>query len=265
MTIKRITISLETKKDGRVPVHSFRIALDDLVGILNDVGLELSEHKRTKLSWDIAELSLSSATIGLESTYEDDVVLIDKTISTVIAGLKILNKKQVRPKYFNNDALEKTKQLAKIVSDKIPCINIYADAKELQSIVTESIITNVKAILEHIEFIGSIEGFLELLAGPEGEAPYFRIRDVITGAKVMCSIPENMLNEALKAFRKRVLISGLIQYDNEGKPRTIKVKSIETIPIEENLPQPKDVRGIMKDQIGDSPSEDYLKEHFSNG
>jgi hypothetical protein len=81
----------------------------------------------------------------------------------------------------------------------------------------------------------------------------------------MCSIPENMLDEALKAFRKRVLISGLIQYDNEGKPRTIKVKSIETIPIEENLPQPKDVRGIMKDQIGDSPSEDYLKEHFSNG
>jgi len=264
MIAKRITISLETSKDGKVPFNYFRTALDGFVGMLNDVGLELSEHKLPKLSWEIADLSLSSATISIESAYKDNADFNNKIFNSAINGLESLEQKKIRPQYFNNDALEKVKQVTNIIGDKIPRINIYTDIPGQQFYITKSIAANTQAILEYIEFIGSVEGFLEVLYGHEGKAPYFQIKDVISKAKVICYFPEEMLEQALKYFRKRVLVSGLIKCDIEGKPRTIKVRNIELIPSDENLPQPEDVRGIMKGQISNISIEHYLEEHFGN-
>lgn len=262
MPAKRITISLETREIGRVPLESFQAALEDLSTILHEVELELSEHRRTKLSWDIAQLGLGSATIGLEPTSKEDSDLADRTSQTVVRGLKQLSREQTRPELFNDTALERARHLAKISGDGVSRINLFSDLPGQQLYVTETIAINAQAILEHLEFVGSVEGGLELISGREGEALYFRVKDVVSGAGVRCFFPEQMLEQALAWFRKRVLVSGVIQCDSSGKPRRIHVDNMELVPLMESLPQPDDVKGIMKDQTGGLPSERYLKEQF---
>ena len=262
MAIKRITISLETKKPGRVSVESFQATLEDLTAILHEVELELSEHRRTKLSWDIAQLGLGSATIGLEPTSEEDSDLADRTSQTVVSGLQQLSREHTRPEFFNDTVLERARHLARIAGDGVSRISLFSDIPGQQLYVTETIAINAQAILEHLEFVGSVEGVLELLSGREGEALYFRVRDVVSGAGVRCYFPEEMLEQALASFRKRVLAWGVIVCDSSGKPRRIHVENMELAPSIESLPQPEDVKGIMKNQTGGLPSERYLKERF---
>jgi hypothetical protein len=158
--------------------------------------------------------------------------------------------------------LEEARHLAKIAGDGVSRINLFSDVPGQQLYITETIAINVQAILEHLEFIGSVEGPLELLSGREGEPPYFRVRDVVSGAGVRCFFSEQMLEQALRWFRKRVIVSGLIQCDSSGKPRIIHIDNMELVPTMEELPQPEDVRGIMKGQTGGLPSERYVKERW---
>lgn len=262
MPIKRVTISIETKEPGRVSVESFRATLEDLTTILHEVELELSEHRHTRLSWDIAELSLGSATVGLEPASEEDIELANRTSQTVVKGLQRLSREQTRPEFFNDTALERARHLARIAGDGISRINLFSDVPGQQLYVTETIAINTQAILEYLEFVGSVEGVLELISGREGEALYFRVRDVVSGAGVRCYFPEQMLESALAWFRKRVVASGIIQCDSSGKPRRIHVDNMELVPPMDSLPQPDDVKGIMKDQTGGLSSERYLKERF---
>lgn len=262
MPARRITINLETKEAGRVPVDSFQAALQDLTTILHEVELELSEDRRSKLSWDIAQLSLGSATVGVEPTSEEDTDLVDRTSQAVIMGLQHLSREQTRPEFFNDIALERARHLARISGDGVSRINLFSDVAGQQLYITETVAINAQAILEHLEFVGSVEGVLELLSGREGEALYFRVRDVVSGAGVRCYFPEEMLEQALAWFRKRVLASGVIVCDSSGKPRRIRVDSMELAPSMESLPQPEDVKGIMKNQTKGLPSERYLKERF---
>lgn len=262
MAARRITISLETRDDRRIPVESFKAALEDISVILHEVELELSEIRRARLSWNIAELSLGSATIGLEAASEEDSELASKTSQSVINGLELLSREQTRPEYFNDTALESARRLARVAGDGISRINLFSDVAKQQLYIIETIATNVQAILEHLEFVGSVEGTLELLSGREGEALYFRVRDVVSGAAVRCYFTEEMLEQALTDFRKRVVVSGLIQCDSSGKPRRIHVYDMELVPTVDNLPQPDDVRGILRDQTGGLSSEKYLEERF---
>ena len=259
---KRITITLETKEPGRVSVESFKAALDDLSTILHEVELELSEQRRAKLSWDIAYLGLGSATVGLEPSTEDEWELADRTSQSVVRGLQKLSQEKTRPEFFNDVALERVRHLARITGDDVSRINVFSDVPGQQLYISETIAVNVQAILEHLEFVGSVEGVLELLSGKEGEALYFRVRDVVTGAGVRCYFPELMLEKALAYFRKRVLVSGTIVCDSGGTPRRIHVDNMEVVPTAEELPQASDVKGLMKGDTGGLPSERYLEERF---
>jgi hypothetical protein len=237
----KITIRLEAKQEqALVSVNSFRSALDELITILHEVELELSDAKQSQLHWGISQLSLGSATIGIEDmSAERD--LAQRTCVTSISGLATLDKEKRRPEYFNDNALESAQKLARLSGDGVSRISIFSDFRNLQLYVTEQIAVNVSDILEHIEYIGSVEGTLELISGREGQPLYFRVRDIVTNNGVRCIFPEDMLEHALSAFRKRVMVSGFIQSDNVGNPRKIRVQSMEIIPAMESLIQPSDL------------------------
>ena len=246
MDIKRISISLQSE-DKYIPVDAFKTAVDELTTMLHEVEIEISEARRSKLQWNITELSLGSATIGLEAISTEDLELAAKTESAVVEGLCSLRESNKRPQYFNDTALESARRLARIRTDGISRINVFSNVPNQQLYITEEISVNVGTILENMEFIGSVEGILELLSGREGQPLYFRVRDIVTGASVRCYFPEEMLEQALAHFRKRVIVSGLILVDNSGRPRQIRIKEIETVPGVTNLPQPEDVGGLLKD------------------
>ncbi len=227
----KVTIRLTTKiGEELIPINSFKIALEELTTILHEVELEISEAKRSKLNWGIVELSLGSALIGIEDV-TGEKELAEKTTRAAIEGLIALKKEKNRPEFFNDTALESAQKLARLVHDSISDINIYSDTPNLQTYISEQIAVNITDILEHIESLGSVEGSLELISGREGQPLYFRIRDIVTNASVRCFFPDDMLDKALEAFRKRVIVYGYIQSDNSGNPRKIRVQALELLPL----------------------------------
>lgn len=243
MEFKRLTITLEPQ-EGLVTFNAFKVALEELTIMLREIESEVSESRRSQLKWGIAELSLGSATVGLENLSEE-VDLAQRTATTLIKGLKVLAREKTRPDYFNDTALESARKLAKLSDDGISRINVYSNIPELQLYFTEQIAVNVRDILEHLEYLGSVEGLLELISGREGLPLYFQIKDIVSGNLVRCFFPEEMLGNALGAFRKRVIVSGYIQSDSSGNPRRIRVRDMEIAPKTENLPQPTDlIKGI---------------------
>ena len=228
---ERITITLESKQDQPlVSVNSFRTALDELATILREVELGISDARQSQLHWGISKLSLGSATIGIENMTEESD-LAQRTCTTSMEGLKVLTSEKKRPEYFNDNALESAQKLARLTGDGVSRIAIYSDYQKLPIYITEQIAVNVQDILEHIEYLGSVEGLLDLISGREGQPLYFRVRDVATNANVRCLVPDEMLEMALGAFRKRVIVYGYIQSDNSGNPRRIRVQEIELLPL----------------------------------
>jgi predicted ester cyclase len=241
MAKKRITLILEPKT-GLIPLPSFRTAVEQLVVLLNEVAREISEPRPSRVSWGIAELSLGSpARISVESIEEEIEGMAERTALVVIEGLAELQKERTRPKHFNDNALESAQRLARLTTDNLARVNIYSDIPDHQVYVTEQIAVNITQILEYLAYDGSVDGRLELISGREGQPLYFRVQDRINNVGVRCDISDELLDEALKAFRKRVIVSGTITSDNNGIPRRIRAATIEIIPGEEQLPQVEDI------------------------
>lgn len=244
---RRITIILEPKTE-LIPLSSFRTAIEQLTILLNEVAGEISEPKPRHISWGIAELSLGSpAKISMESMEEDTESLADRTASIVIGGFNRLQKERIRPQYFNDNALESAQRLARLTTDNLARVNVYADIPDHQVYLSEQIAVNITGILEYLDYYGSVEGRLELISGREGQPLYFRVQDRVNNVRVRCLIPDNLLENALNAFRKRVIVSGIIKSDSGGIPRSIRVESIEVVPGEESLPQAEDIIKELKE------------------
>lgn len=240
----KITFVMDSK-DKLIPLSAFKTALDQLTTILHEVEYDISDSRQPQLKWGITKLSLNSpATVGIENLEKQKVVLANQTSRMVVSGINLLMKEKKRPEFFNNVALVNARALAKLSVERLNRIVIYSDDKEAE--IKEQIAVNVTDILESLEYIGSIEGTLEVISGQEGKPIYFRIHDIVSQHNVMCYIKEDMLQPALQAFRKRVIAYGTIKCDNEGNPTSIKVEQIEILPEEKDLPQVQDVVTALK-------------------
>jgi len=62
---------------------------------------------------------------------------------------------------------------------------------------------------------------------------------------VTCHFQEELLGRILKAFGKRVTVSGLIRYDHNGNIKAIDVDEIDIFPSNSMLPTAGDVFGMF--------------------
>jgi len=92
--------------------------------------------------------------------------------------------------------------------------------------------------------VGTIEGRLQAIQ-ESGTSLKIKIKDPLYSKAIECALPENMIEEALATFRKRVEISGIIRYRKNGLPVSIQVEEIEVLPDDDSLPTAEDVRGIL--------------------
>lgn len=93
---------------------------------------------------------------------------------------------------------------------------------------------------------GSVEGYLEMLSIRGG--PHIGVREQIHGRTVRCDIAdEEVERTAYRAFRRRVIVSGLVGYrkGEDFTPARIAVDHVEEIPADSELPTEEDVYGIL--------------------
>lgn len=92
--------------------------------------------------------------------------------------------------------------------------------------------------------VGTIDGRL-LAIQESGATLKIKIKDPLYKRAIDCTLPEDMIAEALSTFRKRVEVTGLIKYRRNGQPVSISVDTIHTMPDDDDLPSAEDVRGIL--------------------
>lgn len=93
---------------------------------------------------------------------------------------------------------------------------------------------------------GSIEGKIDTLA--DRDSFTFTVYEPNYKRSVPCTFNKKELDEeAYKAFRKRVLVSGLIRYGKEGYPTSIAADSLRVFPDESELPTLEEIQAIYKE------------------
>lgn len=76
----------------------------------------------------------------------------------------------------------------------------------------------------HTKAMGSIEGRLQSITERSGLR--VSVYDSLTDKAIHCYINDDLMQEAMKAFGKRVNVFGMISYDKAGNPKRIKVEEM---------------------------------------
>lgn len=111
---------------------------------------------------------------------------------------------------------------------------------------------------EHESCIGTVEGMLERI-NVHADANIFTIYPDVGPNSITCHFPEDQIEAAVSAVKRRVAVTGLIKYRKLTPfPYEINVSDIEIYDPEETLPSFDDLRGIAPDATGDEFAADFV-------
>jgi hypothetical protein len=163
---------------------------------------------------------------------------------TVTKGIRSLEKSARRPKHFSDAALVKLRDLALLRSPEIPNVSVGNGTGEPVAL-SQKLVTNVEKLLgEEIESIGTVEGELEGLI-IHGKRRFY-LFDHLTGRQITCYFtPRVEWESVLKAFGKRVAVTGTIKSRSSGEKVSVSAFRFYVFPAEEDLPGPEDVMGAL--------------------
>lgn len=91
---------------------------------------------------------------------------------------------------------------------------------------------------------GTVEGTLRVIADQSG-ALEIKIYDPLWGRPIPCKTSEDQIENAIRGFRRRVEVSGMIHYSHKGNPTSIRVDTLAILPDDEELPEISEVAGIL--------------------
>ena len=91
---------------------------------------------------------------------------------------------------------------------------------------------------------GTVEGILRVIADQSGTLE-IKIFDPIWRRPIPCRAGDDQIENAIRAFRKRVEVSGLIHYNHRGRPTSIRMDTLTILPDDDALPKISEVAGIL--------------------
>jgi len=146
---------------------------------------------------------------------------------------------------LNDDILDHAKglsDLTNIAGEKVP-INIWVRKKP--TLIGPDIAEYIREERSrgYTDF-GSIEGQLNAIQDSMGRLE-LKIKDRLYPRAIICIVPENMLENAMDNFRKRVEVFGEIHYRRNGTPVSIKVDNLEKLPDDNELPTIAEMTGFL--------------------
>lgn len=214
-------------------VRSFFTILNQLTDQIDDaVGWRIQVKEGSNLIGVYPNGAANSASVG--SIY-----------NSIEAGLASLEIEAEEPKHFPPRALESVRDLAKISLGTDGEIDVRVWVEKRPHNLTAHAVAHIDDILKSgFEEHGAVTGRIETVSD-HGNAR-FVIYQPLSANPVQCVVPQERLADALKAFRKRAEVFGLVRYGKDGKPKRIKVEDIIELPDDSELPSHLDVLGLLR-------------------
>jgi hypothetical protein len=234
--------------DGpRITAGQFRKAVDAFFALLEEVS-ERVTGKPQSIEWIVSVKAGSAYLMANPQPRRAGVQAKIPAVSEAIyTGMKQLGRRATRPKGFSDDALELARDLFKIADGKnIAHASIQRSGATDVDFSLDSV-ARVDSILgQDVRDYGSIEGRLEMMSVRGG--PHFAVYSAIDDSPIRCDVDGDRLDEAYRAFRKRVIVSGLIRYHKGADYRPARIEVMEPIrilPSENELPSVEEIYGAF--------------------
>ena len=242
MATTNITIKIEGKH-AQLEVRPFVNIINNTISILQSLEREISESRESKTVWRIEKVKMESPlqiTFRGESDTEEETV---DTITPFMGGMREIETKGTRPKYFNIRALDIAKQMLHYTQNG--GVYITFDAPEQKQVKpTEKSVANLILLtapkVKPYWIFTQIEGRLDDIAA-HSEQPRFVIYDPLTDAKIRCEFNKDEVKDIRNLVTERVRVSGETKFDECHRPVEVKVKSYQKLREQSELPQIEDL------------------------
>ncbi len=210
-------------------------------GLIKEIALDSGEDA---IGWHVS-VKEGSNLIALEPDQLAATAQIEAVYEKFSASTRFLMAGDIDAAELSDAALSHFRQLSQLtISKKQPTPMKFWVKKEPMTLgprIAEVIREDWRT--EYSD-VGTIEGRLQAIQESGGSLK-IKIKDPLYAKAIECALPEDMIEDALATFRKRVEVSGLIRYRKNGNPVSIQVSDIEVMPDDDDLPTAEDVRGIL--------------------
>lgn len=233
------TISIKLD-DDIIKSDDFMKACRGFFKVAKNVATEMSAET-PDVTWAVTVKEGSNIVIG--KPIGQSARFAEAIVDTIMDGVRRVSRGEaIRPKHFNDDALE---GLSALANSGVLNIHIAAGTIEFR-MDRPLVIATIDAIVgpqTHKSF-GEVEGKLYQLSD-RGHFKFW-IQDQTTDAEVHCHFTDaQLIVRAEGAFRKRVCVEGLITYRRDGTPNSIDASDLRIFD-SEVLPKTADIIGIYK-------------------
>jgi hypothetical protein len=230
-----------------VSAEDFADAIEEQIALVREIGVDLG-IPMDGVRWVIRELSAGSAAMLAVPQIVNSAIRIDQVEASLQfagEGLAALEKSATRPTHFTDEALRRARRLSEIAN-----IGNGVGASEFRfgSVLiapTSHGVANIdELIVGKYKSIGSVEGHLATISDERGL--HFSVKDRLRGRAVPCYFDEKLLPRVVEAFRRRVIVRGVVWSRRDGLPQRIDARDFEIVPDDNELPNAGAVRGALR-------------------
>ena len=252
-----------TLKGQSIGLSDLSDALVELATVLAEVDQQVTGGRT--IDWKVVQLERSSATVGVAPVYRQNQVFDQRAqvIAACVEGLQALRERPDRPEHFSDKALASAKRLARHVNGEVTAI-VVTGAVANEPVKRVSFGSRMAAHVDEIIGVsghatGALEGRLETITIHGLNA--FTIYDPLRRRGTRCICDADTLDAIRGLLGHRVLVYGDIGYNKSGEPINIRVEQFQLLRARDELPQPRDLRGIFAESVVPaSDHADYLQE-----
>lgn len=238
------------------PVLTFRFVssvIEKMRKILEGVDRKLSEDCTQSASWGISDIGMHSP---LHMTCAPAPIRSDRSVRNIIDPfLDDMNRLEEgkRPLVFTPELQRIAKELLLTIGTANARIRFSGDGKRAEP--SARLIASVDELSHPHTEVGSIEGRLDVIDVHGREQ--VRVWDSRFDIPVVCRISSNQIEKAKDYLRSRVVIRGMVRYENQKPTMVQEVFEIRQLGDRSKLPQAEDISPVDITE-GEDPA-DYLR------
>jgi hypothetical protein len=249
---------------GEIAAHSFISTLEHSLAVLHDIDRRVSQLRLGSTHWVIAGLGTSSTYVELATRQLRGKEDYPKRVAEYFTdGIRYLKQEGRTPPYFSADNIAVLQQILRDFSKNGAHGVGYSldDGRLTAELSTENEPDIAKLIGVAYKAIGSIEGKIEVVS-LRRRSKRFSITQSRTQRAIRCNLTVELEDDVIRAMheRRRVIVTGVISYNEKGEPVAVQVKQpIRFLKAERELPSIEDLRGSDKNLTGAMTSEEYFR------
>ncbi len=223
--------------------EQFATGVKAFFDMVKSVGAAMKHKKHVRWFVNVYE---GSALVGLRARPGCAPADVEAVSRMVAAGIDTLEAGGPLPSQFSEEAIRNLRKLGTIVGrNGQDTARVRVWVKREPQVVTRKSVAHADDLLGwNYQDYGSVEGQLSVISERGGYR--FVIYERLWDKPVKCYVGEELLEQALRNFGKRIEVYGDVQYRKDGAPVNVRVEDIVEFPPRDTLPDFRDLRGILR-------------------